>query len=119
MPVLSPYVTYWIGRVDEDPFSWVLVLGKDTKKNLRSYTWGKNSLLKKEQKGHIKREVGQAKRGTGAGMVMYGVFKTGLLHTHLGGRGQSSLTVASYIATDYVAHVFPIIQSVIIIWINV
>ena len=69
MPVLSPYVTYWIGRVDEDPFSWVLVLGKDTKKNLRSYTWGKNSLLKKEQKEHIKREVGQAKRGTGTDIM--------------------------------------------------
>jgi hypothetical protein len=41
VPVFSLYVTYWIGRVDEDPFSWVLVLGKDTKKNLRSHTWEK------------------------------------------------------------------------------
>ena len=43
------------------------------------------SLLKKEQKEHLKGEVGQAKRGTSAGMMRYGFFKTGLLHIHLGG----------------------------------
>ena len=52
---------------------------------------GKISLLKNEEKEHNKGEVGQASRGTGAGMVMYGVFKTGLLHTHLGGRGLTVL----------------------------
>ena len=61
MPAFSPYDTYWIGRVDEDPFTWVLVLGKDTRKNLRSYTWEKQIYWRKN-----KEEVGQAKRGTGA-----------------------------------------------------
>ena len=28
-------------RNEEDPTSWALVLGKDTKKNLRSYLWQK------------------------------------------------------------------------------
>ena len=37
------------------------------------------NLLKKEQKEHLKGEVGQAKRGTGAGMMSCGFFKTGVL----------------------------------------
>ena len=37
------------------------------------------NLLKKEQKEHLKGEVGQAKRGTGAGMRRCGFFKTGVL----------------------------------------
>ena len=52
---------------------------------------GKRSLLKKEQKEHDKGEVGQARRGTGARMVLYEVFMTGLLHTHLGGHGLTVL----------------------------
>ena len=52
---------------------------------------GKRSLLKEEQKEHDKGEVGQARRGTGARMVLYEVFMTGLLHTHLGGRGLTVL----------------------------
>lgn len=34
----------------------------------------KTSLLRKEQKEHLKEEVGKAKKGTGAGMMRYGVF---------------------------------------------
>lgn len=34
----------------------------------------KTNLLRKEQKGHLKEEVGKAKKGTGAGMMRYGVF---------------------------------------------
>lgn len=34
--------------------------------------WGEK---KKEQKEHLKREVDQAKRGTGSGMMRYGVFQ--------------------------------------------
>ena len=64
VPAFSPYVTYQIGRVDEDPFSWVLALGKDTRKNLRSYTWEIQVYWRKNRKN--KEEVGQAKRGTGA-----------------------------------------------------
>ena len=44
----------------------------------------KTSVLKKEQEEHFKIEVGQTKRGTGPGWMRYGVFKTGLLHVHLG-----------------------------------
>ena len=40
---------YQIGRVKEDPSSQASVLGKDTKKNLRSYNAAKTRLLKKEQ----------------------------------------------------------------------
>ena len=43
------------------------------------------SLLQKEQNEHLKGEVGQARRGTSAGMMRYVFFKTGLLHIHLGG----------------------------------
>ena len=34
----------------------------------------KTNLLRKEQKEHLKEEVGKAKKGTGAGMMRYGVF---------------------------------------------
>ena len=44
-------------------------------------------LLKKEQKGHVKGEMGQAKRGTGTGMMRYGCVQTGLLHMYLVGHG--------------------------------
>ena len=49
------------------------------------------SLLKKEQKEHLKGEVGQAKRGTSTGMTRCGFFKTGLLRIHLGGHGLAVL----------------------------
>ena len=66
------------------------VLGKDSENNLRSYLWQKkkNSLLKKE---HLKWDVAQANRDTDARIMIFGVFKTGLLHIHLGGRGLTIL----------------------------
>ena len=115
----------------------------------------KTSLLRKKQKrqkGYLKGEVGQAKRGTGAGMMRYqGIQDRAftyssrlawtdsilffsstslLLPTHLPPpscmHAQSCnpldcspnwefwLTVAAYITTGSIAHVFPIIHSVII-----
>ena len=45
----------------------------------------------------------------------WGFLKTRLLHIHLGGQDwQFWLTAASYITTGSIAHVFPIIQSIII-----
>ena len=78
--------------------------------------------MKNEEKEHNKGEVGQASRGTGAGMVMYGVFKTGLLHTHLGGRGLAVLIdICKLHDNNYVMEqlcsiepVFPLTQSVVI-----
>ena len=55
--------------------------------NLRSYSWQKHFFLKKEEKEHLKGEVSQAKRGMGARMMRYRIFKIGLLHIHLGGCG--------------------------------
>ena len=69
-----------LGRVEEDPPLRTFVLGKDTKKNLRSYPC-KTSLLKKE---YLKQEVGQAKRGSRIGMISTVFFKMRLLHIHLG-----------------------------------
>ena len=63
--------------VEEDSPLWAFVLGKDTKKNLRSYPWQKQ-VLKKVQKEHLKGEVGQVKRGTGPRLMRYRFFKTGL-----------------------------------------
>lgn len=34
----------------------------------------KTNLLRKEQKEHLEEEVGKTKKGTGAGMMRYGVF---------------------------------------------
>ena len=45
----------------------------------------KISLLRKEQKEHLKVKAGQAKRGS------VGVFKIGLLHNHLSGCGLTIL----------------------------
>ena len=45
----------------------------------------KTSLLRKEQKEHLKGETGHAKRGS------IGIFKTGLLYNHLGGCGLTIL----------------------------
>ena len=82
---------YPIGRVKEDSKKnskflertqrriWDLTCGKKKKKN---------SFLKKE---HLKWDVGQDKRDTGAGIMNFGVFKTGLLHIHLGGSGLTVL----------------------------
>ena len=52
MLVLSSWLIncYWIGRVKEDPFSWASVLGKDTKKNLRSYPWENQVYWRKKLK---------------------------------------------------------------------
>ena len=69
-----------LGRVEEDPPLRTVILGKDTKKNLRSYPC-KTSLLKKE---YLKQEVGQAKRGSRIGMISTVFFKMRLLHIHLG-----------------------------------
>ena len=64
---------------------------------------------------NLKGEVSQAKRDMGARMMRYRIFKIGLLHIHLCGRGLTVWwTVASYITTGSIVHVFPIIQSVII-----
>ena len=55
-------------RNEEDPTSWALVLGKDTKKNLRSYLWqkqiyqGKDRNEQNEQKEHFKGEVSNRER---------------------------------------------------------
>ena len=55
-------------RNEEDPTSWALVLGKDTKKNLRSYLWqkqiyqGKDRNEQNEQKEHFKGEVSNCER---------------------------------------------------------
>ena len=47
--------------------------------------------------------------------VCLGTWKTVLLHIHLGGHGLRVLIVIeSYITTGSIAHVFPMIQSVII-----
>ena len=44
------------------------VLGKDAKKNLRSYPLQESLLkIRREQREHLKREVGQAKEGNGPG----------------------------------------------------
>lgn len=44
----------------------------------------KINVLRKEQKKHLKGEVGQAKRDLGTGVIRYEFLKTGLLHIHLG-----------------------------------
>ena len=49
-----------------------MVLGKDTKKNLRSCC--KNKFIAAGTE-HLKGEVGQAKRGTGTGMVRQEAFQ--------------------------------------------
>ena len=46
----------------------------------------KTTLVKKEQKELLKGEMAKP-RVTGATMMKYSVFKTGLLHIHLGGHG--------------------------------
>ena len=57
----------------------------------RKSSGGNTSLLEKEHKEHLKGEVGHAKRGNGTRMMRYCIFKTGLLHIHLGGCGLTTL----------------------------
>ena len=45
----------------------ISVLGNDTKKKSEVLPMAKTSILRKEQKEHVKEEVYQAKRGTGPG----------------------------------------------------
>ena len=78
-------------------------------------------LTVEEEKAHLKGEFSQARRGTGDVEVTQlecwgkGVFKTGLLHIHLGRHGLTVLIdSASYLTIGSIVHVFPIIQSVII-----
>ena len=74
----------------------------------------KTTLVKKEQKEPLKGEMAKP-RVTGATMMKYSVFKTGLLHIHLCRRGLTVLIdSASYITIGPIVHVFPIIQSVIL-----
>ena len=47
--------------------------------------------LHKREQEDLKGEMGQAKRGTGTGMMRYGCVQTGLLHVYLGGRGLMDL----------------------------
>ena len=57
----------------------------------RKISGGNTSLLKKEHKEHLKEEVGHTKRGNGTRMMRHCIFKTGLLHIHLGGCGLTVL----------------------------
>ena len=66
--------------------------------------------------------MGQDKTGTGTGMMRYGVFKTGLLDIHLGGRGLAVLiNICKLHDKNYVIEqlcsiepIFPLTQSVVI-----
>lgn len=66
--------------------------------------------------------MGQDKKGTGTGMMRYGVFKTGLLDIHLGGCGLVVLIdICKLHDNNYVMEqlcsiepVFPLTQSVVI-----
>ena len=51
----------------------------------------KTSLLKKEQKEHLKRGMSEAKRDTDTGIMKLGIFKRVLLHIHLGRHGLTVL----------------------------
>ena len=52
---------------------WASVLGKNAEKN-QDLPVAKTGLLREEQKEHLKGEMGQAKKGTGARMIRYGIF---------------------------------------------
>lgn len=63
----KPSQCQWKG-VQRPLFPLALVLGKDTKKNLRSYLLQESLLkLKREQRAYLKREVDQAKESNGSG----------------------------------------------------
>ena len=105
------------------PSLWVSVLGQDPKKNFRSSLWQKwVNWRNNRKKPSIKGEVGQDKKGIGTGMMRYGVFKTGHLDIHLGGRRLTVLIdICKLHNNNYVMEqlcsiepVFPIIQSVVI-----
>ena len=76
-------------------WTWVLAPpysnGVALSKLFTSMSFSFSSAKQKEQKEHFKGEVEQAKRGTGARMKRYRVFKTGLLHFYLGRCGLTVL----------------------------
>ena len=70
----------------------------------RKISGGNTSLLKKEHKEHLKEEVGHTKRGNGTRMMRHCIFKTGLLHIHLGGCGLTVLIDSCKLHKEYTSN---------------